>query len=76
MECPAAYCSKEINRTEHIRNLINRSYKLSGARKIYNARLISKLIKQNPDLSGILPNDSKFKDFIDLIKSFGEERVK
>lgn len=70
------YCSKEINRTEHIRNLINRSYKLSGARKIYNARLISKLIKQNPDLSGILPNDSKFKDFIDLIKSFGEERVK
>lgn len=70
------YCSKERNKTEYLRNLVIRSYRLTGARRNYNARLISKLIKQNPDFANILPNDSKFEEFIELVNRFNKTEGK
>ena len=70
------YCSKERNKTEYLRNLVIRSYRLTGARRNYNARLISKLIKQNPDFANILPNDSKFEEFIELVNQFNKTEGK
>lgn len=70
------YCSKERNKTEYLRNLVIRSYRLTGARRNYNARLISKLMKQNPDFANILPNDSKFEEFIELVNRFNKAEGK
>ena len=64
------YCSKEQNEKEYINNLIKRTYKSHGVRRIYNARLISKVIKENPRLEALLPDSLKYKDFIKLIKYF------
>lgn len=67
------YCSKEKNTTEYLRGLINSSYKLTGAKRIYNARLISKIIELKPELANNLPNDTKFEDFISLINKFNKK---
>ena len=69
------YCSKERDDTEYLRQLIIKSYRLQGARRLYNARLINKLIKSNPRLEQVLPSDSKFEDFLMLVKDYESESL-
>ena len=69
------YCSKERDDTKYLRQLIIKSYRLQGAKRLYNARLISKLIKSNPSLEQVLPGDSKFEDFLTLVKEYESEKL-
>lgn len=69
------YCSRERNDTDYLRFLISKSYRLQGARRLYNARLINKIIKANPKLEQILPGDSKFEDFLMLVKNYDSETL-
>ena len=69
------YCSKERDDTKYLRQLIIKSYRLQGAKRLYTARLISKLLKSNPSLEQVLPGDSKFEDFLTLVKEYESEKL-
>ena len=66
-------CIKERNDTEYIRTLVKKSYKALGARQLYNARLIHKMIKDNPSLKNVLPTDIKYEGFMRLVRTFEKE---
>ena len=56
--------------SEKFRKLVSDSIKLPSLRKKYNARIIAKLIDENPELENQIPCGKKYSEFASLVKSF------
>lgn len=64
------YCSKDKDIYRQVKQLVVESSKLTGNKLKYSARLLAKMLKDNPRLEEGIPVNKKYEKFITLVNEY------
>lgn len=67
------YCSKDKDVYRQVKQLVIDSSKLTGNKLKYSARLLAKMLKDNPRLEEGIPVSKKYEKFITLVNDYIEK---